>query len=169
MSNATSRRTWEELRKEAKKLESEMDVKMASFAKLCSSNGSISEQNGTLSNRERLLASDEDGVNTEMEIEQLLGHLADVNTAMGNTITASDTSRSHALVRHRDILSEFNQEFKRLRNNNIQQQSRNALFSNSSSSNNANGDHVDPEVDAIDTTKFQGRTDSSAAALPGSP
>ena len=47
-------------------------------------------------------------------VESLLQRLTDVNTAMAGAATGGD-ARSHTLARHRDILGEFTQEFKRVK------------------------------------------------------
>eukprot|EP00850_Spirogloea_muscicola_P022278 SM000285S10807 [mRNA] locus=s285:26082:27440:- [translate_table: standard] len=55
----------------------------------------------------------------EMEIEALLEKLLDVNDAMGRCVaaTTSTTSVTQKLARHRDILHEFTQEFRRTKGN----------------------------------------------------
>ncbi|KAF5837898.1 Qb-SNARE, Gos1/GS28-family [Dunaliella salina] len=104
-------RAWEDLRKEARKLEGELDVKLAAYAKLCS---------GFEANY-RLKASDSSSLGADQlaqtkaaEIEGLLHRLSDVNDEMGGFMGGISDSRSHTLARHRDILQEFNQEFRRL-------------------------------------------------------
>lgn len=48
------------------------------------------------------------------EIEKLLSRLSDVNDSMRSTLSGTADSRSHTLARHRDILHDFTQEFRRL-------------------------------------------------------
>ncbi|KAH7436512.1 hypothetical protein KP509_05G023400 [Ceratopteris richardii] len=54
----------------------------------------------------------------ELEIESLLGKLVDVNDYMSRcAVAAAPASVAQKLARHRDILHEFTQEFKRARAN----------------------------------------------------
>lgn len=48
------------------------------------------------------------------EIESLLGRLSDVNEGMRSTLSGGGDSRAHTLARHRDILHDFTQEYRRL-------------------------------------------------------
>ncbi|XP_024372384.1 Golgi SNAP receptor complex member 1-2 [Physcomitrium patens] len=93
---------WEELRKEARKIEGDLDVKLSSYAKL---GGDI--------------RGDGSWKSMELEIESLLEKLLDVNDSMSRCVAAatSTTSVTQKLARHRDILHEFTQEFRRTRNN----------------------------------------------------
>eukprot|EP00877_Chromochloris_zofingiensis_P009739 jgi/Chrzof1/5018/Cz15g08210.t1 len=102
-------RVWEDLRKEARKLEGELDVKLAAYAKLCSGfeGSSRSKENSTM-------ASDQLAQTKAAEIDGLLQRLSDVNDEMGSVIGGFSDARSHTLARHRDILQEFTQEFRRL-------------------------------------------------------
>ncbi|KAK3238543.1 hypothetical protein CYMTET_51458 [Cymbomonas tetramitiformis] len=99
-------RVWEELRKEARKLEGEVDIMLASFSKL-----------GTGDSSSSLLGDTEDQMvsGKAQEIESHLQRLADVNDAMSSAVSGGGDARSHTLARHRDILSEFSQEFRRIR------------------------------------------------------
>mmetsp|Transcript_21178 Transcript_21178/g.59611 ORF Transcript_21178/g.59611 Transcript_21178/m.59611 type:complete len:176 (+) Transcript_21178:1-528(+) len=47
------------------------------------------------------------------ELGALLGQLEQVNAALGGKVSIGDT-RAHTLARHRDILGDYQQEFKRL-------------------------------------------------------
>lgn len=100
---ANRHRGWEDLRKAARKLEGELDVKLASYAKLCSgfeaSPGPSSEQ----------LAKTK-----AADIESLLQQLSDINHDMSGVIAGAGDARSHTLARHRDILTDLTQEFRRL-------------------------------------------------------
>eukprot|EP00798_Chlamydomonas_sp_ICE-L_P020094 gene20094-26812_t len=103
-------RAWEELRKEARKLEGELDVKMAAFNKLCSGFEAAYKIKADNSG----LGADQLAQTKSSEIEDLLQRLSDVNDEMGGTIGGSTDARSHTLARHRDILQEFSQEYRRL-------------------------------------------------------
>ncbi|CAK9205683.1 unnamed protein product [Sphagnum troendelagicum] len=97
--------SWEELRKEARKIEGDLDVKLSSYNKL---RGMLARMGG-----------DGSWKSMEMEIESLLEKLVDINDAMSQCVAAavSTTSVTQKLARHRDILHEFSQEFQRTRNN----------------------------------------------------
>jgi len=99
---------WEELRKEARKLEGDLDVKLSSYAKL----GGMLSHGGDV-------GGDGSWKSMEMEIESLLEKLLDINDSMSRCVAAatSTTSVTQKLARHRDILHEFTQEFRRTRNN----------------------------------------------------
>eukprot|EP00246_Nothoceros_aenigmaticus_P001162 TRINITY_DN11556_c0_g1_i2.p1 TRINITY_DN11556_c0_g1~~TRINITY_DN11556_c0_g1_i2.p1 ORF type:complete len:215 (-),score=24.32 TRINITY_DN11556_c0_g1_i2:417-1061(-) len=87
---------WEELRKEARKIEGYVDSG--------SSDG---------------LGGDGSWKSMEMEIGSLLEKLLDINDCMSRCVAAatSTTSITQKLARHRDILHEFTQEFRRTRGN----------------------------------------------------
>lgn len=103
-------RVWEDLRKEARKLEGELDIKLAAYAKLCSG----FEANYKAKSDGSSLGADQLSQTKAAEIDDLLQRLSDVNDEMGSAIGGSSDSRSHTLARHRDILQEFTQEFRRL-------------------------------------------------------
>ncbi|WOK98721.1 Golgi SNAP receptor complex member 1-2-like isoform X2 [Canna indica] len=98
---------WDELRREARRIEGDLDVRLSSYAKL----GGYSDP--------RRPASDSHWKSMEMEIESLLARLTEVNEAMSRCAAAATptTSVAQKLTRHRDILHEFTQEFKRTRGN----------------------------------------------------
>jgi golgi SNAP receptor complex member 1 len=87
---------WEELRREARKLEGDLDVKLSSYARLAARSSSSAAGAADRSSWK----------STELEIQSLLGKLQDVNDAMSR---CAATSVSQKLARHRDILHEFTQ------------------------------------------------------------
>eukprot|EP00882_Tetradesmus_deserticola_P011191 GHRQ01011840.1.p1 GENE.GHRQ01011840.1~~GHRQ01011840.1.p1 ORF type:complete len:233 (+),score=106.35 GHRQ01011840.1:239-937(+) len=101
-------RIWEDLRKEARKLEGELDVKLASYGKLCSGFEAGGKGPGPAA------AADQLAKQKAAEIEALLQRLSDVNHDMSSVIAGAADSRSHTLARHRDILQDLTQEFRRL-------------------------------------------------------
>lgn len=127
--------SWEDLRREARKLEGDLDVKLSSYAKLCSLlSGHMSyRDSGTPTGAGELLGSKEASWRSmEMEIESLLGRLGEVNDRMselwnsnskGSSASsgpdssaaggAGTVSMSQKLARHRDILQGLHQEFRR--------------------------------------------------------
>ncbi|KAG2648246.1 hypothetical protein PVAP13_1NG040700 [Panicum virgatum] len=105
---------WEELRREARKLEGDLDVKLSSYARLAARSSSSSASGAASPTADR-----SSWKSMEFEIQSLLGKLQDVNDAMSRCAasTAPTTSVSQKLARHRDILHEFTQEFRRTRGN----------------------------------------------------
>ncbi|KAG8477357.1 hypothetical protein CXB51_031028 [Gossypium anomalum] len=103
---------WEELRKEARKIEGDLDVKLSSYAKL----GARFTQGDT---RSPTLGSSRSWKSMEIEIQSLLEKLLDINDAMSRCAAsaAPTTSVTQKLARHRDILHEFTQEFRRIKGN----------------------------------------------------
>ena len=95
---------WEELRREARKLEGDLDVKLSSYARLAARSSSASGAASPTADRSSWKSM-------EFEIQSLLGKLQDVNDAMSRCAasTAPTTSVSQKLARHRDILHEFTQ------------------------------------------------------------
>lgn len=90
---------WDDLRKQARRLESELDVKLASFRR-----GQLDP------------AVDGQRGGNEAEIERLLKHLDDVNVQMQSWVSnAGSDVLAHTLARHQNILHELSQEFARIR------------------------------------------------------
>ncbi|KAM7472093.1 hypothetical protein LguiA_010276 [Lonicera macranthoides] len=106
---------WEELRKEARKIEGDLDVKLSSYAKL----GSRFSHPGYADTGSPSVASSRSWKSMEMEIQSLLEKLLDVNDSMSRCAASASptTSVTQKLARHRDILHEFTQEFKRTKGN----------------------------------------------------
>ncbi|KAK3775476.1 hypothetical protein RRG08_027232 [Elysia crispata] len=122
---------WEDLRRQARQLENEIDLKLVSFSKLGTSYSShrdfdslplttnSSSAQGDSSDTAPLLnkASSEHMFDTmAMEISQLLAKLTEINDRMVEyTQNIGSTSPSaalmHTLQRHRDILQDYSQEF----------------------------------------------------------
>ncbi|MGH0173348.1 UNVERIFIED_CONTAM: hypothetical protein FKN15_010787 [Acipenser sinensis] len=108
---AGSSNYWEDLRKQARQLENELDLKLVSFSKLCTSYSSSREGGRDSSDTTPLLNSSQDRMFETMavEIEQLLAKLTGVNDKMAeytNTagVTSLNAALMHTLQRHRDIL-----------------------------------------------------------------
>ncbi|KAF1884175.1 hypothetical protein Lal_00035240 [Lupinus albus] len=106
---------WEDLRKEARKIEGDIDVKLSSYAKL----GTRFTQRGYVDSGSPPLASSRSWKSMEMEIQSLLEKLLDINDSMSRCAAsaAPATSVNQKLARHRDILHEFTQEFRRIKGN----------------------------------------------------
>ncbi|VDI36024.1 golgi SNAP receptor complex member 1 [Mytilus galloprovincialis] len=124
---------WEDLRKQARQLENEIDLKLVSFSKL-GTNYSSHIDYGNKPNEEHALTKSESAplinkTSSEhmfdtmaMEIEQLLSKLQDVNDRMSDytqNISMSSPSAAllHTLQRHRDILQDYSHEFHKTKAN----------------------------------------------------
>lgn len=106
-----SRQEWDSLRKDARKLEGELDVKLASFAQLCATyrpgSQSAASQSPGQPSPEQVLRT------RSAEIEASLQRLSEVNERLRGAIGSGD-GRGHMVARHRDILGEFAAEARRL-------------------------------------------------------
>lgn len=104
-------RRWEDLRKDARRLESEVDHRLALYSKL----GAQLALASASTNAQTLPDPAEAQVRAG-EIEALLYQLASVNEAMcvcaaaGGAGGGSSELQSHTLTRHNNILMEFSRE-----------------------------------------------------------
>lgn len=87
---------WDTLRKEARRLEAEVDGRLAACSRLGPG------------------ASDAEAAVVD-EVDALLGRLQDVNAALQGAPGGPGDARAHTLARHREVLAEYRQEFRRLR------------------------------------------------------
>nr|XP_049582758.1 Golgi SNAP receptor complex member 1 isoform X2 [Syngnathus scovelli] len=117
---------WEDLRKQARQWENELDLKLVSFSKLCTSyNSSRDGRRGDTSDTTPLLNnSTQDRMFDTMsvEIEQLLAKLTTVNDKMAEYTNAPgaaslNAALMHTLQRHRDILQDYTHEFHKTKGN----------------------------------------------------
>ncbi|XP_061461013.1 Golgi SNAP receptor complex member 1 isoform X3 [Rhineura floridana] len=126
---AGSSNYWEDLRKQARQLENELDLKLVSFSKLCTSYSHNSSREGR---RDRyssdttplLNGSSQDRMFETMavEIEQLLGKLTGINDKMAEYANSAgvpslNAALMHTLQRHRDILQDYTHEFHKTKTN----------------------------------------------------
>ncbi|CAN9501103.1 unnamed protein product [Ophioblennius macclurei] len=127
---ATGSSYWEDLRKQARQLENELDLKLISFSKLCTSyTSSSSSSSSSQSQRSRDSRSDSHGsshdsmlVAMTAELEQLLTNLTAVNEKMVEYINipggvSQNAALMHTLQRHRDILQDYSHEFHKTKSN----------------------------------------------------
>ncbi|KAM3869427.1 Golgi SNAP receptor complex member 1-like [Diretmus argenteus] len=120
---ASNSNYWEDLRKQARQLENELDLKLVSFSKLCT-NYSSSTLDHQKRDRSDSGVSSQDNMLVAMttELEQLLANLTAVNDKMAeytNTPGASSHNAAlmHTLKRHRDILQDYTHEFHKTKSN----------------------------------------------------
>jgi len=104
---------WEGLRKQARGLENEIDMKLVTFSKL-GTNYKGSQRSGE-SDKDPLLGGDNNIENIQHEIESLLSQLNGLNDEMAGYAAGAGEARSaaihHTLQRHAEILQDYKQEF----------------------------------------------------------
>ncbi|XP_072966296.1 Golgi SNAP receptor complex member 1-2 [Typha angustifolia] len=107
---------WEELRKEARKIEGDLDVKLSSYARL---GARSAHSSGYVDSGSPTIGSSRSWKSMEIEIQSLLEKLLDINDSMSHCAASATptTSVTQKLARHRDILHEFTQEFRRTKGN----------------------------------------------------
>ncbi|KAK4812190.1 hypothetical protein QYF61_009082 [Mycteria americana] len=114
-----------DLRKQARQLENELDLKLVSFSKLCTSYSSTRDGRRDSSDTTPLLnGSSQDRMFETMavEIEQLLGKLTGINDKMAEYTNSAgvpslNAALMHTLQRHRDILQDYTHEFHKTKAN----------------------------------------------------
>jgi len=102
-------RSWDELRKEARRLKSELDYKLSAFSKLCTN----FETNYKFKGSDNLCLGVQQAEARGNEIRAILQQLLNVNDEMSVVVGNASDSRIHVLARHRDILTENTQEFEK--------------------------------------------------------
>ena len=121
---------WEDLRKQARQHENEIDAKLMSFSKLCSNHASH-DQNDSASSTS---ASSFDAMS--LEIEKLLERLSDINKRMADVVPSlhgPNSAATHTLQRHNEILQDYRREFERTQANRRTYQNREDLLMNKNS------------------------------------
>lgn len=107
--------TWEDLRKQARKLENEIDLKLVAFSKLGTNSAAVYRNEN--SDVEPLLSPEDMLGNMTQEIEQLLSKLTAVNEKLTEFSEKNENFGSsamrHVLQRHHDILQDYTQEFRK--------------------------------------------------------
>ncbi|CAF3351047.1 unnamed protein product [Rotaria socialis] len=129
---------WEDLRKQARQLENEVDTKLMSFSKLCSNyvardhttnhHGIDSPTTSTPTSFETM----------SIEIEKLLERLSDINKCMNEaipTLLGPNTAATHTLQRHHEICQDYRREFERTKANIRNFQTREDLLMNNNNNN----------------------------------
>ncbi|KAI8471794.1 MAG: Qb-SNARE, Gos1/GS28-family [Monoraphidium minutum] len=107
-------RAWEDLRREARRLEGELEVKLQALTKLVSGLEGSFHRSGRLQEHTPGLGPEQLAAGKASEVEALLRRLCDVNDEMGGVIGGGSDARAHTLARHRDVLQEYTHEFRRL-------------------------------------------------------
>nr|ADD38357.1 Golgi SNAP receptor complex member 1 [Lepeophtheirus salmonis] len=102
---------WEDLRKEARRLENEIDSKLVTLSKTGSEFGAESYYS-----QDRLLSANEDNssiTNKIQDLESSLDRLSSINDLLSESTSSSGSTGRHILQRHREILSDYQQEFRK--------------------------------------------------------
>ncbi|GLH01696.1 hypothetical protein R5R35_012662 [Gryllus longicercus] len=108
-----------DLRKQARQLENEIDIKLVSFSKLGTSHGNSSYKSES-SDTVPLLSGEHMFETMALEIEQLLSKLSNINEKMGEVSSGQAPTSSailHTMQRHKEILQDYNQEFRKTQAN----------------------------------------------------
>ncbi|XP_070572197.1 Golgi SNAP receptor complex member 1-like isoform X2 [Ptychodera flava] len=115
---------WEDLRKQARQLENELDLKLVSFSKLGTSYSHKDYKNESSDTSPLLSTSSSERMfdTMAMEIEQLLAKLTAINDKMSEytssmALSAPSPALIHTLQRHRDILQDYSHEFNKTKAN----------------------------------------------------
>ncbi|XP_015606598.1 Golgi SNAP receptor complex member 1 [Cephus cinctus] len=112
MASALGAVGWEDLRKQARHLENEIDAKLVAFSKLGVNTG----QGHASSETVPLLDEEHVFENMASEIEALLAKLTTINDGMSE-VKPSGAAMLHTMQRHREILKDYKLEFNKTQNN----------------------------------------------------
>ncbi|GMT18356.1 hypothetical protein PFISCL1PPCAC_9653, partial [Pristionchus fissidentatus] len=153
---ATMAQRWEELRKRARTLENDVDVKLTQLNKMAGNGRAVSSSLDSSS------SSSEGGrqaLFTRMcgDLERVIGQLSECNDEMSSLVEgsagagwAANPAVTHTVRRHRDILRDYGSEFKRARENIQGQLQREFLLSGASSPSSNDGSCLNNRVRASD-------------------
>jgi len=111
---------WEDLRKQARQLENEIDAKLMSFSKLCSNYVARDQTSHHLGIDSPSTPTSSSFDAMSIEIEKLLERLSDINKRMADAIPellGSNTAATHTLQRHHEICQDYRREFERTKAN----------------------------------------------------
>ncbi|XP_050087472.1 Golgi SNAP receptor complex member 1 [Anopheles aquasalis] len=129
---------WDSLRKQARHLENDIDMKLIAFNKVgvgAASGGSSAAAGSTDTSP---LLGDHVFETLSIEIEQMLDKLSNINEKMAE-LPASGTAVMHVLQRHREILHGYRQEYLKIQANHTTRIEREELLRGSGLGNSAIG------------------------------
>ncbi|RWS31882.1 Golgi SNAP receptor complex member 1-like protein [Leptotrombidium deliense] len=116
---------WEDLRRQARVIENEVDSKLLSFSKLATNEIRDDHADTT----PLLDTSQEVFREISAEIEHLLTQLVEINNQMSECCKQlQNQSAMYTLQRHNDILNDYNKEFKKTKSSVMAQMERNQLL-----------------------------------------
>jgi len=118
MDNSTK---WEDLRREARKLENDISTKLVSYTKFSSNYAKSAFLKDSKTESEKDIENTpliNDQYNTmTIELDNLIGRLSDLNDDLNNCVqdlgNSANTQVMLALQRHREVLQDYSQEFKK--------------------------------------------------------
>ncbi|XP_012288568.1 Golgi SNAP receptor complex member 1 [Orussus abietinus] len=125
MASASGAVGWEDLRKQARHLENEIDAKLVAFSKI----GINTAPKHASADSVPLLDEEHVFENMASEIEGLLTKLSDINDSMSE-IKPNGAAMLHTMQRHREILKDYRLEFNKTRNNFAARKDREDLLGN---------------------------------------
>ncbi|VDD81355.1 unnamed protein product [Mesocestoides corti] len=138
---------WGELRRQARTIESELDVKLTALSKVGSSfiGGSVNAHHSQTS---------QSSINSDYgdlckDIEDLLQQLTQVNDKMSDVVSSIDQgniSQQHTAKRHREILFDYMQDFRRMRANYTSARNREELLTSTHRIQNAGTSDKPPDA-----------------------
>ncbi|KAK6190753.1 hypothetical protein SNE40_002548 [Patella caerulea] len=113
---------WEDLRKQARQLENEIDLKLVSFSKLGTSISAQREYESDTSPLINKTSSEHMTETMAMEIQQLLSKLNEINDRMVEytqniSLNSNSAALMHTYKRHRDIFQDYTHEFQKTKAN----------------------------------------------------
>jgi golgi SNAP receptor complex member 1 len=112
---------WEDLRKQARQHENEIDTKLMSLSKLCSNYVAHDQLLHSTSDSSSSTSTSSSSFETmSMEIDKLLERLSDINKRMSDVVPAllgPNSAATHTLQRHHEILQDYRREFDRTKAN----------------------------------------------------
>ncbi|KAI8086061.1 uncharacterized protein BX664DRAFT_264368 [Halteromyces radiatus] len=116
ISTPTQGLSWDQLRRQARQLENEIELKLASLSKIGATTTARQQQQDTS------LSDGNNKAGQEVEIEQLLNNLQDTIASMGQVLerpsaTPTNPSMIHMLERHKNILYDYTKEFRKVKAN----------------------------------------------------
>ncbi|XP_055638044.1 Golgi SNAP receptor complex member 1 [Toxorhynchites rutilus septentrionalis] len=113
---------WDILRKQARHLENDIDLKLIAFNKVGAGSSSISSATDTAP-----LLGDHVFESLSLEIEQMLDKLSSINEKMAE-IPGTGAAVMHVLQRHREILHGYRQEYLKIQANHTTRMEREELL-----------------------------------------
>ncbi|XP_005176447.1 Golgi SNAP receptor complex member 1 [Musca domestica] len=126
---------YDALRKQARLLENEIDLKLVAFSKIGSSSGSTMGHSSNATDTAPLLGEHVFDSLSE-EIAQMLDKLSSINESM-TELPTSGAAMMHTLQRHREILQGYRQEFNKISANHTMRLEREELLRGSGLSTNS--------------------------------
>lgn len=120
-----------DIRKRARNLENDIDLKLVALSKISSGSMSSGESSP-------LISSEFSFDTISMEIEDMLSKLSEMNEKM-TSLPTSGAAMIHTLTRHRDILHSYRTEFNKITQNHNIQVEREELLRGSGLMNTSNG------------------------------